>query len=263
MMMPFTLNFIFTVMDQYIVHSIPNFQFSPIFSDLVYKIGHETILPSYFIQVRKISYIIFSFVHNLISAYVVYDGPGFLSNLIVVKSPISKIISTSTFQCIIQILMYSALIHVDIFRYTSKYLNNYNNSIVVELTHHTPIPLQLPNTVCLGYICIIHINTKSDLQINVTFNKIVSEGIYNPTCKYGGIVAAEFLDNEYKESTTICQNHSGQIGQSRGLYSSNSSLVLVFYWYKMYQNFTTSITLSLTRCKPANIDLCEFNSLCS
>ena len=159
MMMPFTLNFIFTVMDQYIVHSIPNFQFSAILSDLVYKIGHETILPSYFIQVRKISYIIFYFVHNLTSAYVVYDGPGFLSNLIVVNSTISEIISTSTFQCIIQILMHSALKYVNIFRYTSNYLNN-NNSILVELTHDTQIPLQLPNTVCLGYVCVIHINTK-------------------------------------------------------------------------------------------------------
>ena len=158
--------------------------------------------------------------------------------------------------------MHSALKYVNIFRYTSRfnYLNNNNNSsILVELTHDTQIPLQLPNTVCLDYVCVIHINTEINLHINVTFNKIVFESIYNPTCKYGGIVAAEFLDYEYKESTTIC---SEQINQSRSLYSSKSSLVLILYWYKMYQKITASLTLSLTRCKPVTIDLCEFNNLC-
>ena len=74
----------------------------------------------------------------------------------------------------------------------------------------------------------------------------------------------EYLDNRYKESTTICQRHDGQIEQSRSLYSSNSSLVLVLYWYNRYNryhNITVSLSLSLTRCKPINIDLCRYDIL--
>ena len=78
----------------------------------------------------------------------------------------------------------------------------------------------------------------------------------------GGIFAGEYLDNRYKESTTICQRHDGQIEQSRSLYSSNSSLVLVLYWYNRYHNITVSLSLSLTRCKPINIDLCRYDILC-
>ena len=265
---PFALNFIFTVMDQYIVYSISNIYFDDLDNvnnrppDLVYSISHETIVPSYFIQVRKISYIVLSFEHNLTFAYVVYDGPGFSSNLIVLKSNVSKIISTSTFQCIIQLKIQSSLRkYPNIIMYRSNYLNN-NNSIFIDLTNHTNMTVQLPNTMCLDNLCVVDVNTETDLQINVTFNKIVSEGIYNPTCKYGGIVTEEYLNNEYDENPTICQNHSGQIKQARSMYSSTSSLVLILYWYSMYQNIMASLTLSLTRCKPVTIDLCELQSLC-
>ena len=265
---PFALNFIFTVMDQYIVYSISNIHFDhpddvnnwP--PDLVYTIGHETVLPSYFIQVRTISYIVLSFVHNLTSAYVVYDGPGFSSNLIVVKSNVSKIISISTFQCIIQFKIQSSLRkYANIIMYRSNYLNN-DISIFVDLTNPTNMTVQLPNTMCLDNLCVVDVNTKTDLQINVTLNKIVSDGIYNPICKYGGIVTEEYLDNKYEESSTTCQNHSGQIKQARSMYSSTSSLVLILYWYSMYQNIMASLTLSLTRCKPVTIDLCELHYFC-
>ena len=88
-------------------------------------------------------------------------------------------------------------------------------------------------------------------------------GIYNPTCKYGGITTVEYLDNKYKESITICQNHSGQIEKSIIIYSKNTSLVLVLYWYNMYQNITSSFTFSLTRCKTVTIKLCEYNAHCT
>ena len=122
---------------------------------------------------------------------------------------------------------------------------------------------QLPNTVCLTHVCVVRVNSETGPQINVTLNEIVSEGIYNPTCKYGGIVAGEYLDNNYEESITICQKHHGQNEQSKSMYSKNSSLVIVLYWYNIYQNIKASLTLSVTRCQSVNIDLCEHNIICS
>ena len=122
--------------------------------------------------------------------------------------------------------------------------------------------LQLPNIACFDNFCLVHLHTETSHQINVTLNKLNSLGVYIPTCKYRGIVAGEYLDNRYKERTTICQRHDGQIEQSRSLYSSNSSLVLVLYWYNRYHNITVSLSLSLTRCKPINIDLCRYDILC-
>ena len=261
MKIPFALNYFFTVMDQYIVYNTPKVQFVGVLPDLIYKVNHDTIFTTYFIQVKKISNIVFSSVHNLTSTYVIYDGPGFLAHSIIVNNNIKKKISTSTFQCILQILMSSILINSSgKFQYISQYLNN---NIVVDLNHPTYMNVQLPNTICLDYVCVVHINTEMDFQINVTLNEIVSEGIYNPNCKYGGIVVGEYLDYKYEESNAVCQKHNGLIEQSRSMYSKNSSLVLILYWYNIYQNITVSLSLSLTRCKSVNIDLCEYNAQCT
>ena len=226
--------------------------------NLIYKTGHGTLVASFFIEVKKISYVVLNFTHNLVSRYLSYDGPGFSVNLIAVNN--STIISSSTFQCIIQILMYSDEVsNVGTFNYISK---NFKKDIHINLNPQTYMLLQLPNIACFDNLCVFNINTESNQQINVTLNKIDSVGVYNPTCKYGGIVAGEYLDNRYKESTTICQRHDGQIEQSRSLYSLNSSLVLVLYWYNRYHNIRVSLSLSLTRCKPINIDLCRYDILC-
>ena len=249
--MLFVLNFSFTVIDHYIVYNIPKDYIAGAMPNLIYKTGHGSLVASFFIEVKKISYVVLNFTHNLVSNYVVYDGPGFSVNLIAASN--STIISSSTFQCIIQILMYSDEVrYVGTFKYISK---NFKKDIHIKLTPQTYMLLQLPNIACFDNLCVFHINTESNQQINVTLNRIDSVGVYNPTCKYGGIVAEEYLDNRYKESTTICQRHDGQIEQSRSLYSSNSSLVLVLYWYNRYHNITVSLSLSLTRCKPINIDV--------
>ena len=110
MQIPFALNFIFTVMDQYIVHSISNIHFAGQLPNLVYKIGHKTLVLLFFIQVKKISCVVFYYVHNLVSKFIIYDGPGFTAKFIIVNSTMSEIISTSTFQCFIQIPMYAVTI---------------------------------------------------------------------------------------------------------------------------------------------------------
>ena len=257
----YVLNFSYSVIDPYIVHNIPKLNFSGILSNLIYKTGHGTLIASFFIQVKKITYIVCHFTQTLVSNYVVYDGPGFSANSIAVSNTeISQIVSSSTFQCIIQLITYSSTLqHVDTFMYTSKVLDK---DIDVNLTSQTSMLLQLPNIACFDCLCVVHINTETDHQINVTLHKINSVGVYNPTCKYGGIVAGEYVDNKYKESTTVCQNHEGQIEESRSLYSLNSSLVLVLYWYNKYYNITVSLSLSLMRCKPVNIDVCRYNILC-
>ena len=245
MKIPFVLNYFFTVMDRYIVYNIPNVHFYIILPELVYKIGYDILLPSYFIQVKKLSYVVLSSVNKWTSAFVIYDGPGFLANSIIVNNTINKIISTSTFQCIIQLMLPTIITYyhnVHTFKYTSSHLVN-NNTILVDVNHHNYKVLQLPNTICLDYVCVFLVNTRTDLQINVTLNEIVSEGICNPTCKYGGIVVGEYLDNEFQEYPAVCQKHNGHIEQSRSMYSKNSSLVLVLYWYSMYQNITASVSL--------------------
>ena len=184
MNMLFTLNFSFTVIDHCIVYNIPKDYIAGAMPNLIYKTGHGSLVASFFIEVKKISYVVLNFTHNLVFNYVVYDGPGFSVNLIAVNN--STIISSSTFQCIIQILMYSDEVrYVGTFNYISK---NFKKDIHIKLTPQTYMLLQLPYIACSDYLCVFHINTEPDHHINVTLNKIDSAGVYNPTCKYGGIL---------------------------------------------------------------------------
>ena len=119
MNMLFTLNLSFTVIDHYIVYNIPKVYVAGAMPNLIYKTGHGSLVASFFIEVKKISYVVLNFTHNLVSNYVVYDGPGTSVNLIAVNN--STIISSSTFQCIIQILLYSdGVRYVGAFNYISK-----------------------------------------------------------------------------------------------------------------------------------------------
>ena len=46
------------------------------------------------------------------------------------------------------------------------------------------------------------------------------------------------------------------------LYSKNSSLILIVYWYKEYGEMNASVMVSQTKCKPVIMNPCHFNIFC-
>ena len=61
MNMLLTLNFSFTVIDHYIVYNVPKDYIAGAMPNLIYKTGHGTLVASFFIEVKKISYVVIKF----------------------------------------------------------------------------------------------------------------------------------------------------------------------------------------------------------
>ena len=109
---------------------------------------------------------------------------------------------------------------------------------------------------CLETVCVISIHTSYGYHINVTINKLIRIGLYDEACLYGGLVASEQLIDDYRQSGTECENYHGT-EQARSFYSHKSSLVIILYWYKMYNTFNTTVDISGTSC-----DICHFHDVC-
>ncbi len=245
---PSFINASFAVMDNSIVWNTErtkSFQPKP---DLVYRLKNGFSLVSYSIQVTKAEHVMLNTQILNSHRYVLYDGPGYSSN--VVKNTANVVHNMSSFQCSVQIFMRTDCVYVqNLISYASIKLAL---SRTINLDHTSDIILDLPIAECCPQFCAVFLKAQNGYQVNATITKVSYKGfIENVTCKYGGLVATEQLIDDYRESVTLCQNHDGSSRLSRSLYSTNSSLTLVLYWYN-HSSINASLTLSVTKCRAAN-----------
>ena len=92
--------------------------------------------------------------------------------------------------------------------------------------------------------------------MNVTVTEIIAVEGHDLNCLFSGLVAAEKLKDDYRQTDTVCQNHDGTKDSSRSFYSYNSSLILVLYFYKPYSTINATVNISQTKCQPVQIDIC-------
>ena len=213
---------------------------------------------SFFFKTRKINTI---FIENenlppFIFA-IMYDGPGFLAPVNELKNNM-KTISSSSFQCILQFMVYinSSLSTIYSLSHRDKPLSiqkslvvRYNDTFLLTLTSH----LYRTNTK------IILINTIPIYQIMGTLKHVDYTGFYDPSCLFGGFVVGEYSNEIYDEFFKVCDSTGAK---SRSFYSQKSSLILLFYWYKEYSKLNISVILSQTTCKSVLFDPCLFRREC-
>ena len=205
---------------------------------------------------RKLDQILVKLIHLKSNEYTVYDGPGILRDTL----KHHNILLCSTFQCVIHILLkYKVLTRDYYFRYYSKSLIA---SKIIKINQNQVFVEHLPNMNCLYQICMISIDAEYGNQVNVTVTNINHSGFYDTTCMYSGLLTIEILRDGYKESTILCESHDGTKNPSRSFYSHNSSLRLVFYWYRHYSAINLSVSISQTKCNPIEIDGCLYDKYC-
>ena len=187
--------------------------------------------------------------------YIIYDGPGILTTFIRITQSNTK---CSTFQCTIQLLVQNVL-NDAYFRFYSIPLPFSDSKRTIQGTNDF---VDFPNKKCLNYVCILSVVAEYQQQVNVTIYKINSVSLYDPTCIFSGVTTAETIQDDYKQSETLCENHDGTKNTSRSFYSQNSSLIMVLYWYKGYSRIQISVHISQTRRKPVLIDACYYYYHC-
>ena len=209
--------------------------------EFVYNINSKHILFRFLISVRKLEKIIIN--GSMITRYVVFDGPGFLSDTI---NTTTRFKITSTYQCLVLLLESRE----GSFRYFPKQLSAFNN---ISINQTDDSVFNFPNKKCNKGLCILLVNADVGFQLNVTAITVKSTMPLNVNCLYAGLVTGERLGSENNEARTICECDEGQ---ARSFYTYKSTLIIVVYWYSVYSRINSSVMLSQTKCKPVIIDYC-------
>ena len=216
----------------------------------------------YFIQVKTTCQIILKFCHHCISKCVVFDGPGFASYILkerYVDEKMKNVYTTSTFKCLVQIRAENKSTNIDInLHFMSKQLLLYQFHIKKDQTKI----LSLPTNICNNGLCAISVIAPFKFHINANIYTYY-QGIETVNCKYGGLAMLHESQNLISEIICFCQFHNGNISRSRSIFSRNSTLILVLYWYEYYSNISIKMIVSMTECKPLHLDICELHTLCA
>ena len=253
---------IFTIFDRhYILNSegpkpIPNIDMSSILKFVFYPdTNAQHYLFRFYVAVRKLDNIIIWLSESKMSRYVVFDGPGLLSDTL--QNP-GNFKITTTFQTVVLMLKSDrAMIKNNSVVFVSKHLSS---SWKIKTNQTENSLFHFPNNNCKENPCVVSVFGDLNYQINITVISVNTKILNDFGCFYAGIVTAEWSNSEYKEIKTVCESKNDLVGQS--IYSFNSSLVLVLYWYQEYSEINTSMTITQTNCKPVFIDLCWLHNLC-
>ncbi len=255
----FIVNGTFAVMGTNLVHSLPVQTFQNLKPNQMFAIEDKNqTLVTYHLQTEKLNQIVLTMSLQENYNYIVYDGPGILSNMLR-KLPIQK---CSTFQCFIHLLTASKSANSDnYFIYESCQLPIHQSNTTVHKTRKT----YFPNENCTSHLCVAGFTTDSDHQINLTVSNLTVQGNFFdvfPACVLSGVIVGEYLNKAYREYQTHCEAHDSGYIQRQRLYSHNSSLMLLVYWYKNYNKIDVSVITSQTNCQPIVINLCHFHKEC-
>ena len=228
-------------------------------SSWIYFVKKGTVLYTFHIKVRKIHNIVVQSTETLFYRYDIYDGPGFLSTNLRNSRDIYE---TSTFQCVVQMLTKPLQLTVDgYFNYTSKRIN-ISHIFKISSNDNSTI-MNLPMNTCFRQLCAVYLFTEETVYINITLLKMIYKGPTEEKCKYGGLITGEEMMNDYKESETVCESHSGEKHNSLTFFSKKSSLILLVYWYEQYSEIHTTTVMSLTKCTAIQLNACAVQNFCN
>lgn len=247
------LNSSFSVIDESLIFNVETINHGNITPSLTYCVSNKFIEKFIIVVKRKLLQIIVKTPNSTTAEFVVFDGPGILAKPLG-KMPVQ---TCSTFQCTVSLP--TTYFEGDcIFTYHSKLIPiSENNTINI----HSNFSYYLPSKRC-NIVCILQFNAHNDHQVNLTTMKLTMNSPYDPTCMYSGLVAGEIIQDDYKQSDTLCQSHNGAEQPNRSFYSQNSSLTLALYWYKSYSTINATVMMTQTKCESVVIDTCYFGHYC-
>ena len=154
---------------------------------------------SFFIKTRKINTILIKY-ENLspLMFPIIYDGPGFLVPVHELKNNMKRI-SSSSFQCILQVMVYiDSSLSAILFNLSHRHKSlSIQKSIVVK--HNETILVTLKSHLYQTNVKITLINTTSIYQIRGTLEQINYTGLCDAICLFGGLVVGEYSNEIYDE----------------------------------------------------------------
>ena len=224
---------------------------NPILS--LYFIKTHLFCEKFHLMDQKFKYLKITFLIKNNFAKEIFDGPGTLSKFI---QPLfqngREIYVTSTFQCVINVYLKSGATSQNI-AYTSVALQI--QSMVPLNRNDVMGQIKYPNCRSNSSICAILIKTIKHFRVNLTISSIISSLKRNDLCYYGGLTIFDKNNQNKTELSTLCMNNSFGY-RYENIYSTQFSMLLIFYTYPEFGKLNITVELRPTRCKPINFNPC-------
>ena len=202
------IDVIFHVMSAQLIESHRTEKFGFTLMSVYFVPLAKRLILTYRIFVNKHERIVFSSekVPNRINV-MIFDGPGFFSpKTFVQKEKIN--ISTTTFQCVIQVIHHEHNNEEKIFSFMS-YLRILTKKKYVNIENKTDF-FSFPGDICLKPSClfVLLLHSKQNVYFNVTIHQFSYVGQPNFKCFFGGFVFLDFVSTQFKETLLMCNRYS-------------------------------------------------------
>lgn len=224
----------------------------------------KVVVSTFDIQVEKYKHIALVLQGKL--KFLVFDGPGILSPH---RSFFDKkVINMSSFQCFLQLCeTFDKTRHDTAFAEVVKYFPITAPLSHIDVSQQTKVHHFYTNSSLFSpsnFLKSFHVQTETELQLNLTVLQMQFTGLSSSSCKYGGLAVydkvrlhSQEANDQRAHSFSLCNT----IKLQRNTYSTNSDLLFVGYTYQKYSGIQAQIQLSTTPCKAIKLDLCELHKL--
>ncbi len=249
----FNITGIFSILDANVIESHENETFVNLKPTGQYVLCQKYSLVSYHIKTDKLRKVVVVSTRKTMEKYSLHDGPGILSDTL----PTYPVQNCSTFQCVLHIISET------FYTNSEHFFEFYSELLVIQefLKASQSQEIHFPNMKCGSNVCVADAKAEEGHQVHMNVNSLVIQVNFpDGDCSLSGIAVGEYT--KYGHMMSQCKYHTATSPAVK-LYSLNSSLTIVLFWYKSYSQINVSVNMSQVLCKPVVIDLCEFSKSCS
>ncbi len=208
------------------------------------------------------------------TSVIVHDGPGFLSDCIQRDQDSSNQENMEPSYHAEREVRYSTSTFVCVVKMTTKHLSHTDNSVTYIATTHISAYVRVMHGQNLT-ITRYHVERKSNEihtlvvsaaedEVNITTH-VTYRGPFSTSCLYGGVTIFNEFHNSSSQQNNLCTNthmETSPTKEKQNMYSKNKTLVLVFCTFSKYSTMSASLSISLTKCRPIDVDVCMLKKFC-
>ncbi len=182
----------------------------------------------------------------------VLDGPGYQSPRVKQKANVYHL--TSFHSLAIRLQKYDE----------QRFCLNFSskNTPLLSVDINSVVNFSLPNVQLCSQMCALSLQTKENLQLNLTVWETIYEGTDSEMCKYGGFTTAQQLNGKYQENEILCETFQVSAGRSRSYYSSNSTLLTFLFQFHPYSKVSVNFVVDTTVCQCVSLCPCTLQKVC-
>ena len=130
-----------------------------------------------------------------------------------------------------------------------------------ELQPDVEMLLKMPFVSYQKNICVLYLESPAGYQINFTVLSVISNFQESSKCLFQGIAMGELSALNGLNMVDFCLEFNAPMNQlMRSFYTKNQDLWIVLYWYHGYSTISATLTVTTTKCKDVQLDICYYNS---